>query len=63
MILFIHPSSYPQSLKPSEEAAHRTPSEREVNQLNQLEKSPDQTYEIAKNNESSTVIGPTWWRF
>ena len=37
-------------------AFYRTPSEREVNQLNQLDKSLDQIYEITKNNESSTII-------
>ena len=37
-------------------AFYRTPSEREVNRLNQLEKSLDQIYEITKNNESSTII-------
>ena len=37
-------------------AFYRTPSEREVNQLNQQEKTLDQIYEITKNNESSTII-------
>ena len=37
-------------------AFYRTPSEREVNQLNQLEKSLDQIYAMTKNNESSTII-------
>ena len=37
-------------------AFYRTPSEREVNQLNQLEKSLDQIYEITRNNESSSII-------
>ena len=37
-------------------AFDRTTSERQVNQLNQLEKSLDQIYEITKNNESSTII-------